>query len=49
MINTPQRCELCEGEFKRPKIVRLPNYHYVCKTCIELTMLIAIREKDERN
>ncbi len=43
---TPQRCELCEGEFKRPKIVKL-NYHYVCKTCIESTMLIAIREKDE--
>ena len=44
--NTPQRCEICDGEFKKPHYKKFSNYHIVCNDCLEYMALRAIRRRE---
>jgi hypothetical protein len=42
---TPQRCEICDGEFKRPKIKQIGTY-WICVYDLIQIISKAVRQKE---
>jgi hypothetical protein len=42
--NVPQKCELCDGEFKKPFAVKFGPF-YACRSCVSHIVIKAIYKK----